>query len=130
MVVPGPIDSGRSAGCHRLLKEGAHLVESVDDILAALPGYVMEKFSSLLNNSFPKSSQKKSTQKEKSSDYLESLSLEGKMIFNHFDEDSNTIENMAKKTELKPELISQIFLNLELRGFLRQTEGGLYEKIL
>ena len=130
MVVPGPIDSGRSAGCHRLLKEGAHLVESVDDILAALPGYVMEKLSSLLNNSFPKSSQKKSTQKEKSSDYLGSLSHEEKMIFNHFDEDSSTIENMAKKTELKPELISQIFLNLELRGFLRQTEGGLYEKIL
>ena len=65
-----------------------------------------------------------------SSDLLASLSPEEKMISNHFDEGSNTIENMAKKTELKPEHVSQIILNLELRGFLRQTEGGLYEKIL
>jgi DNA processing protein len=35
-AVPGPIDSRASRGCHRLLREGAKLVESVDDVLEEL----------------------------------------------------------------------------------------------
>jgi DNA processing protein len=35
-AVPGPIDSHVSRGCHRLLREGARLVESVDDVLEEL----------------------------------------------------------------------------------------------
>jgi len=36
MVVPGPVLSGRNRGAHSLLRDGATLVESADDILAAL----------------------------------------------------------------------------------------------
>jgi DNA processing protein len=35
-AVPGPIDSRMSRGCHHLLRDGARLVESVDDILGEL----------------------------------------------------------------------------------------------
>jgi DNA processing protein len=35
-AVPGPIDSRMSRGCHKLLRDGARLVESVDDILEEL----------------------------------------------------------------------------------------------
>ncbi len=37
MAVPGPVDSPQSAGCHHLLKEGAALVESVEDVHRLLP---------------------------------------------------------------------------------------------
>ncbi|MCC7475114.1 MAG: DNA-protecting protein DprA [Pirellulales bacterium] len=33
-AVPGPIDSRLSRGCHALIKDGAKLVESIDDVLA------------------------------------------------------------------------------------------------
>jgi DNA processing protein len=38
LAVPGPIKSPTSQGPHRLIQEGAKLVQDVDDILAELPG--------------------------------------------------------------------------------------------
>jgi DNA processing protein len=35
-AVPGPVDSLASRGCHRLIRDGAKLVETVDDVLEEL----------------------------------------------------------------------------------------------
>ena len=36
MAVPGSIHSPLSKGCHKLIREGAKLVESVDDIVVEM----------------------------------------------------------------------------------------------
>lgn len=38
-AIPGPIDSDKSQGCHDLIRDGAILVESADDIYNALPSF-------------------------------------------------------------------------------------------
>jgi DNA processing protein len=38
-AVPGSVRSPLSRGCHALIKQGAKLVESVDDVLCELPGF-------------------------------------------------------------------------------------------
>ncbi|WP_350258951.1 DNA-processing protein DprA [Scrofimicrobium sp. R131] len=37
-AVPGPITSPTSSGCHQLLRDGAELIGSLDDVLNLLPG--------------------------------------------------------------------------------------------
>jgi predicted Rossmann fold nucleotide-binding protein DprA/Smf involved in DNA uptake len=39
---PGPVDSLASRSCHRLIRDGARLVETVDDILEELGPLVKE----------------------------------------------------------------------------------------
>jgi DNA processing protein len=41
-AVPGPVDSLASRGCHRLIRDGARLVETVDDIMEELGPLVSE----------------------------------------------------------------------------------------
>ncbi len=113
MAVPGPIDSTRSGGCHRLIKEGAHLVESVEDILDALPGYIRD---SLSPGEAPRPAPSPA------------LADDEAAVMNCLAEGANTAEDLVKGANLRPEKVSAALLNLELEGLVRQSEGGLYER--
>ncbi len=127
MAVPGPVDSGRSSGCHRILKEGAHLVESADDIINALPAYVFESLDSPRTREVSEKHMS-DTELRPSAASTVKLSPEEEIILEQLESAPYTTEGLTKLTQLRPETVSNLLLNLELQGLLRQSEGGLYKR--
>ena len=130
MAVPGPVHTQKSAGCHRLLKEGAHLVENVDDILNALPEYTR----SMLDN--PAQIQVKALRPEKSEAEAvataaphPNLTDDENALLRLLENGDDTIEGLTRQRGLPAQEVSSALLRLELEGLVRQTNSGMYERI-
>ncbi len=129
MAVPGPVDSSRSSGCHRILKDGAHLVESASDVLQILPAYLIGEIASRRPEFRPTGSGRNSAEFNPSAvSPPPSLSPEEKAVFELLGSGPNTVEGLTREARFAPEDVSGILLRLELQWFLHQTEGGLYER--
>lgn len=104
-AMPGSIHSPLSKGCHRLIKEGAKLVESAEDVLSELG---LGAPSESADTSDP-----------------EPDSLLGALGFDPCD-----IDTIAERSGLTPELLSAMLLQLELDGQVAKLPGGRYQRVV
>ncbi|MDD4911701.1 MAG: DNA-processing protein DprA [Sideroxydans sp.] len=102
-AIPGSIHSPQSKGCHALIKQGAKLVESAQDILEEL-GFT--------TNSTQISSEPQHP------------------LFAHLDFDPIDIETLSQLSGLTIGELSAILLQLELTGAVATLPGGLYQRIV
>jgi DNA processing protein len=99
LAVPGGVASGSHRGCHGLIKEGARLVETVDDVLEEI------RWPSV----------RKSTPKTLPLSALEEILPPGRIV---------TLDELAARTGLPaPELLARIS-SLELAGRVSRLAGG------
>lgn len=131
MAVPGPVHTHKSAGCHHLLKEGAHLVENADDVVDALPEYARN----MLDN--PAQIRVKGLGPEKSDVQTApkatthpNLTEDENALLRLLENGDNTIEGLTQKRGLPAQEVSSALLRLELEGLVRQTTSGTYERIV
>jgi DNA processing protein len=103
-AVPGSIHSPHSKGCHALIKQGAKLVESAQDVLEELG---LDAGSSNIPNS--------------------SGASDG--LLQHMGYDPCTIDTLIQRTSLTAEAISAMLLTLELEGKVGSLPGGVYQRI-
>lgn len=108
-AIPGMITEKASKGCHGLIKQGAKLVENVDDILTEYSEFT--KFS----RKFPKLSTKSLAKAEKR--VYDMLSLKPRHIDEIVDASGCSYE----------EVIKSLF-ELEARGYIKQPHPNLYIK--
>jgi DNA processing protein len=109
-AVPGEVGSSRSRGTHRLIRQGAKLVESAEDIIEE----VAPQLASLED---AKPAQRALPQQ--SSD-------DTRRIFDLLRERILHIDDVIETSGLSSAQVSQILLELELQGFLRQLPGKRY----
>lgn len=109
-AVPGRITSPEAKGCHQLIKEGARLVEEVEDILSEFEFF------------FPK------TEITSKRPWPEDLADEEKTILNAMDLDEIQFDALARKSGLPISLVSSTLLRLEMRKLVRQLPGKLFIK--
>lgn len=104
-AIPGSIHSPLSKGCHALIKEGAKLVESAQDVLDEL------RLPVRLSSPAPAQAEK------------------GHALLAHLGHDPCNVDILCQRSGLTPETVSAILLELELAGVVAALPGGRYQRI-
>jgi DNA processing protein len=123
MAVPGKIDSPLSKGAHQLIKQGAKLVESVEDVMEAL-GYIGEQLQSHVSIAAAKASQRMERTLFDISQL--NLSKDEKAIYDYLSKEPLHIEQIITGTNLTPGSINAGLISLRLKGLIKQLPGSLY----
>lgn len=107
-AIPGSIHSPQSRGCHALIKQGAKLVETGQDVLEELPSFRP-----------PSPDSAKPTPDEESSDpLLQALGF-----------DPVTLDALVARTGWPAALLNTRLLELEMEGQVARLPGQLFQRV-
>ena len=148
MAVPGSIDNPHSKGCHKLIKDGAKLVECLDDILHECPGLLQNAaVPSYSINKKNKKTEKRTAVRETSSEPV--LPFSDDLHVRKQPAPANTVAAPTSEDELlnamgydpvHPDILAQQtvwaaadvyarLLEYELDGIVAALPGGRYQRI-
>ncbi|WP_434511635.1 DNA-processing protein DprA [Desulfitobacterium sp. AusDCA] len=121
-AVPGPIFSGQSKGCHQLIRQGAKLVEGVEDILSE---FIIESRDCDCGNGINFLCAKNSDKNE--DDCKEkSLAPEQQEILAFLSDLPLHIDQIALQSTLTASQVALVLLELQLNGKIEQLPGQRY----
>lgn len=111
LAIPGSIHSPLSKGCHALIKQGAKLVESTQDILDEL-------------NCLPST-----VVKPRKEEFSVRKVTENTLLLKHLGYDVIDMDTLCARSGLTAEVVSAMLLTLELDGQVSSLPGGYYQRI-
>jgi len=120
-AIPGSIHSPVAKGCHKLIKQGAKLVESAQDILEEL------RLDLPSNKKLSPAGAPENDANENTTLPLEVNGNEGKILA-AMAFDPVSIDTLADRTGLTADILLAMLLPLELEGRVAQVPGGLYQQ--
>jgi DNA processing protein len=115
-AVPGFAGHFRSTGPHRLLRDGAKLVESAEDIL--------EEIRPLIQPSWAPSP--KASPSAPAPDGNEPMDEEERSLLGALDQTPRHIDELCRGLQWPASRVASVLLALELKGAVRQTPGKLF----
>jgi len=125
MAVPGKIDSPLSQGTHKLLKEGARLIESVGDVMEAL-GYIGDQLEPHASRAAADAAAQAEAPLFDAKQLK--LSADERTIHNCLDKEPKHVEQVIADTELTPGGVSAALISLRLKGLIKQLPGSMFVK--
>jgi DNA processing protein len=115
-AIPGSIHSPLSRGCHRLIREGAKLVESADDIFTEL--------RALLDGLRPGTEHSETSEQQAESGHT--LDKEYEILLDALGFGPASVDALVSRTGFKTDAVASMLLILELEGQVEQQRGGLF----
>jgi DNA processing protein len=115
LAVPGPVGSGLSRGCHRLLRDGAALVEDVGDVLAALG---LERFPAA------RPSESAPLQRTGGAPGDHHLSARQTRLLAAVGALPTSLDEILAASGLSADVAMACLVDLELDGFVERSAGG------
>jgi DNA processing protein len=121
-AVPGPIDAPTSRGPHGLLKQGAKLVETVDDIVEELLPQLETVRTPLSQDFVATGAGKRRSFAPKPPD----LSPEEQVVFRVIGREPRHLDDLTEQSRLSAAEVARILLGLELKALVHQLPGQQY----
>jgi len=123
MAVPGKIDSPLSKGPNRLIKQGAKLIESVEDIMEAL-GYIGEQLQAQVSSSAAKAVEKVEMPLFDAAQLK--LSDNERLVYDCLGKEPLQIEQIIAEADLAAGDINAALISLQLKGLIKQLPGNMF----
>lgn len=115
-AVPGPIGSGRNTGCHKLIQDGAKLVECTEDILDELGILTLTPGPTDQSTAFRPVPKDLAPEQRK---VLEMLTLEAR-----------TVDSLIVESGFTAAQLTGMLTLLEMRGLARRVPGNAFVRLL
>jgi DNA processing protein len=116
-AIPGSIHNPQARGCHTLIRQGAKLVESAQDIVVELAALLGSLASVTDGNSPPTPEDKPPPDDPEYQNLMDALGY-----------DPVSIDEIITRTGLTAEAVSSMLLLLELEGHVSSAPGGRYSR--
>jgi DNA processing protein len=113
-AVPGSIESFKSSGTHRLIKQGAKLVEQVQDILEEIPGASSHRPTVPIEKDVSKP--------------WPPFTPEQEGIWKALAGGPVQVDPLARQTGLGMGILLSELLEMEIKGWVRQLPGKFFER--
>lgn len=110
-AVPGSIHSPLSKGCHALIKSGAKLVESAEDVLTELSGFRASGYASTTAGEAP------------------AVATTPSGLLAHMGHDPVDVDSLCGRAGMSADQVTAELLRLELEGRIAALPGGLYQRL-
>ena len=116
-AIPGSINNPLSSGCHKLIRDGAKLVENMQDILEELiPVCQISNNEALLIEPTVKKNIKRKTNEVT------------ELILHIIEQEPTSIDIISERSKLSIQSLSSLLLVLELQGKILSENGCYYRK--
>jgi len=121
-AIPGSIHSPQSRGCHALIRQGAKLVESAQDIVEELGGALVAPAAAARRRSGPAAA-------DTPGDATPPPPSDADAVLQALGHDPATLDALAARTGLSAAALGARLLELELDGAVSRLPGGLFQRL-
>lgn len=122
-AIPGSIHNPLARGCHQLIRQGATLVETGQDIVDQLEGVLGYQRENLA-----KMQEKAAKKTELDEKILDELSLAEQQIIQAMGYDPVNIDDVVDRTGLAVGSVAGQMIGLEIKGYVQQI-GSAYQRV-